>query len=63
LHPEKSNGAGSSLGRNITRRRIELLNEQSKQKEISLTYGTSESGRGTTVLIRLPIQQTHPHFK
>ena len=59
LRPEKSNGAGSSLGRNITRRRIELLNEQSKQKEISLTYSTPESGRGTTVLIRLPIQQTH----
>ncbi len=60
LRPEKSNGTGSSLGRNITRRRIELLNEQSKQKEISLTYSTPESGRGTTVLIRLPIQQTHP---
>jgi len=60
LRPEKSNGTGISLGRNITRRRIELLNEQSKQKEISLTYSTPESGRGTTVLIRLPIQQTHP---
>jgi ligand-binding sensor domain-containing protein/two-component sensor histidine kinase len=51
----KSNKTSASLGGKITRRRLELLNEQNINKEISITYSTPKEGTGTIVLIKLPL--------
>lgn len=47
-----------SLGGKITRRRLELLNEQDQRKAISLDYKSPEGGQGTIVSIRVPINHT-----
>jgi len=60
LQQENSNGTDVSLGSSITRRRLELLNEQSAKDNISITYNTQKAGNGTIVLIRLPLQRG-PH--
>ncbi|MBC7775117.1 MAG: histidine kinase [Phycisphaerae bacterium] len=57
LEQEKSKTGDVSLGGSITRRRLELLNAQSTNDEISIAYSTPEGGTGTIVLIRLPLRQ------
>lgn len=47
-------GGKPSLGRSITRRRLELLQWQHAQKTVSVQYFAPESG-GTMVSIRLPL--------
>ncbi|MFN0176786.1 MAG: sensor histidine kinase [Saprospiraceae bacterium] len=63
LQQEKSKSGEVSLGGSITRRRLELLNEQSTKDDISVAYRTPEGGTGTIVLIRLPLQQTLHNMK
>ena len=58
LDPSKSKQAGGSLGSSITRRRLELLNEQRKKDDISVAYSTPSEGSGTMVRLRLPLRQT-----
>lgn len=57
LDPSKSKQAGGSLGSSITRRRLELLNEQRKKDDIWVACSPSE-GSGTMVRLRLPLRQT-----
>ena len=58
LRQENSKGANLSLGGKITRRRLELLKEQSSKDDISIAYSTPEGGTGTIVLIRLPLRHS-----
>ncbi|MBC7775119.1 MAG: histidine kinase [Phycisphaerae bacterium] len=65
LRQDESKDAKGSLGGKITRRRLELLNDQSTKDAISIAYSTPESGTGTAVLIRLPLRlvnMSHPGF-
>jgi len=57
LNPEQTKGPQVSLGGSITRRRLELLNEQSVKDAITISYRTPEDGIGTLVSIRLPLKQ------
>jgi len=61
LKPEQTKGAQASLGGSITRRRLELLNEQSEKDAITISYRTPEDGIGTLVSIRLPLKQNPDH--
>lgn len=51
---EVANGK-TSMGRSITKRRLEILQQQSTNKTISLQYLPQEEGTGTCVLIKLPV--------
>ncbi|MCC7246367.1 MAG: histidine kinase [Saprospiraceae bacterium] len=57
---ERNSSGQKSLGRNLTARRLELLNQQSKNSAITVQYTTPDSGSGVLVQLRLPLRIETP---
>lgn len=57
---ERNSSGQKSLGRNLTARRLELLNQQSKDSAITVQYTTPDAGSGVLVQLRLPLRIETP---